>query len=186
VNRRRRIGAIHGTLERVQQMLHCVTAIPAFARDHQSARLPTGVTFSITLNNDVPARVRVRSGSVPLHVYVAQDYRIRLDDETADDVPPVSLIGYVYTLLASDGVEVVAYHWHPETTASLSFPHLHIGLAALGRDAAVLPGQFHKVHLPTGPVALEDFIRLAITEFGVEPRRADWADVLAGTQAARD
>ena len=42
-----------------------------------------------------------------------------------------------------------------------------------------------RMHLPTGQVAIEDVIRLAIVEFGVRPRRADWAAVLARTVQAR-
>jgi hypothetical protein len=32
-------------------------------------------------------------------------------------------------------------------------------------------------HFPTGRIALEDVLRLAITEFGVRPPRSDWAEV---------
>jgi hypothetical protein len=39
-----------------------------------------------------------------------------------------------------------------------------------------------RVHIPTGRVALEDVIRLAVEEFHVEPRRADWNEVLIRTR----
>jgi hypothetical protein len=39
-----------------------------------------------------------------------------------------------------------------------------------------------RAHLSTGPVALEDILRLVITEFGVTPRRADWDTVLQRTR----
>lgn len=84
---------------------------------------------------------------------------------------------YSFTLLHVDGQEVVSYQLHAEQ-AGLSFPHLHIGPAAVGRGAAVLPGALHKVHFPTGVVPLEAFLRLAITEFAVEPRREDWQQIL--------
>jgi hypothetical protein len=34
------------------------------------------------------------------------------------------------------------------------------------------------MHLPTGFITLADIVRLLIDEFGVEPLRADWRDVL--------
>lgn len=44
-------------------------------------------------------------------------------------------------------------------------------------------GKVHKYHIPTGRVSLEDVLRLAIAEFGVQGQRADWREVIGGTQA---
>jgi hypothetical protein len=85
----------------------------------------------------------------------------------------------VYVVALGDSREIIAFHRHPIQDGAAATPHVHIGPAATGRDAAFLPGRFHKTHIPTGNIALEDVIRMLITEFGVEPRRADWESVLA-------
>ena len=51
-------------------------------------------------------------------------------------------------------------------------------LSARTPAQAVLSG----AHLPTGYVALQDLIQLAIEEFAVTPRRRDWARVLEKTR----
>jgi hypothetical protein len=38
-------------------------------------------------------------------------------------------------------------------------------------------------HVPTGRIALEELLRMAIAEFGARPRRKDWEQVLERTQA---
>jgi hypothetical protein len=90
----------------------------------------------------------------------------------------ISVVGYGYTLLHDSGAEIVSYQWHPRTPESVPFPHVHFGPASVRPDSAVRPGDLHKVHFPTGYVSLEEVIRLAIVEFGVNPRRGDWATIL--------
>ena len=51
------------------------------------------------------------------------------------------------------------------------WPHLH---AYGARDTLTL----HKLHLPTGRVALEAVVRFLFADLGVVPRRADWRAVL--------
>lgn len=89
-----------------------------------------------------------------------------------------SVVGYRYTVLRTPGIEVVAYHWHPESAEGSAVPHVHFGPASARPDSAIRPGELHKVHFPTGIVSLENVIRLAIDEFRVEPRRSDWASIL--------
>ncbi len=59
----------------------------------------------------------------------------------------------------------------------MKFPHLHIRNSVLAHGSPIM-----RVHIPTGRVALEDVIRLAVEEFHVEPRRADWNEVLIRTR----
>lgn len=89
------------------------------------------------------------------------------------------IVGYSYNLMLASGTEVVAYHWHPKTPDSVTFPHVHVGPAIVGTDGSVRRGNAHKVHFPTGSVSLESFLRLLVTEFGVEPRRRDWEQILS-------
>jgi len=88
--------------------------------------------------------------------------------------------GYVHQLLDVDEREILAYHWHPTGVSPVTWPHLRLSgrLPPLdvgrGQASISLGGK----HLTTGPINLSDFVRLLITEFDVQPRRADWAAVL--------
>jgi len=55
----------------------------------------------------------------------------------------------------------------------VTFPHLH-----LEAGAGVQRAELTQAHLPTGSVTLAAFLRMAIRDFGVEPRRDDWQNVL--------
>lgn len=90
----------------------------------------------------------------------------------------VTTTAYVHVLEDSSRQEIIAYHWHPKQGSAFNFPHLHIG-----RGIGVNLGEIHKYHIPTSRVALEEVLRLAIGEFGVEARRADWREVIDETQA---
>ncbi|MGH3088110.1 MAG: hypothetical protein ACRDSJ_12420 [Rubrobacteraceae bacterium] len=85
---------------------------------------------------------------------------------------------YYHTLEDESRREIIAYHWHPEQPGPIDFPHLHLG-AGIGAEM----GEVYKAHIPTGRVSLEDVIRLAIRDFGVEPQRDDWREILDETQA---
>lgn len=87
-------------------------------------------------------------------------------------------VAYFHALEDSRGQEIIAYHWHPAQGSPVNFPHLHIG-RGIGADL----GEIHKYHIPTGRIALEELVRLAINEFGVEAQRADWREVIDETQA---
>lgn len=56
-------------------------------------------------------------------------------------------------------------------------PHLHV-------HVRTAPIDLSKVRLPTGHVSLVAVIRMAITELGVEPLRADRHDVLERDERA--
>jgi hypothetical protein len=53
-------------------------------------------------------------------------------------------------------------------------PHVHLGQTQL-RDDAVLS---YKAHHPTDRVSLESIVRACITEYGVQPLRPNWEEVL--------
>jgi len=91
----------------------------------------------------------------------------------------VRLAAYDFELLDDDDREIIAYQWHPQGRGPVTWPHLHIGPAAgdLWRPVS-------RAHFPTGPIIVSEVIRLAIREFGVPPRRADWEAVLQRTRSA--
>jgi hypothetical protein len=83
-------------------------------------------------------------------------------------------VGYQYRLEDSGGREIVAYHWHPQGASHVTVPHLHLG-AGLG---AVLT-EMTKAHLQTGMVTPVAILAIAVDNFGVVPRRTDWATIFA-------
>jgi hypothetical protein len=130
--------------------------------------------MALVLHDGSPAAL---NGPVPLLLDVSQHIRI-----VAVDAPRstrVEVISYVYTVMTRDRVELVSYQWHPHGLSEMALRHLHVGPALTRHDSIVRPGQAHRIHLPTGEVALADVIRLAITEFGVVPRRDDWEAIVS-------
>lgn len=85
--------------------------------------------------------------------------------------------GYIYALQQRDGVDLLAYHWHPASISRVTRPHLHLGHI---RHELVTP----RTHVPTGRVRLSDIARLVIEEFGALPRRRDWVAVLEAARLA--
>jgi hypothetical protein len=92
----------------------------------------------------------------------------------------IRTIGYSYGLLAGEGRELLAYHWHAAGPSPVVSPHLHLG-AALLRPELARP--FGRAHWPTGHVTLTELLRVAIVDLGVEPLRDDWAARLAEAEA---
>jgi len=80
---------------------------------------------------------------------------------------------YWYGLEDRHHTEIVAFHWHPEDTSAIGFPHFHLRQAA---------GQFRpelgKIHFRTDRFAFEEFCLLLIEEFRVIPDRDDAKEVL--------
>lgn len=89
----------------------------------------------------------------------------------------IQVTEYYYALTGEADAELLAFHWHPRSRSPTTRPHLHLG-PALGR----LSSPASRAHVPTGPIALQDVIRLAITDFGVLPRRQDWDTLLQRTR----
>lgn len=80
--------------------------------------------------------------------------------------------GYEYMFVDQLEREILTFHWHPRQRSHVTWPHLHIGCAVLERSF------ISNAHIPTGRVALEQVLRLAIEDFRVEPKRTDWDRVL--------
>jgi len=127
--------------------------------------------LAATLNRGDPVPLRVSTGllcGIRLHYRV-----LRTDAQLWKAV----VAAYFFELMDQAETEILAYHWHPEGRSPVTQPHLHLGpgLGQLTRISA-------RAHLPTGPIAIEDFIGLCIVEFGASPRRADWETVLRQTR----
>jgi hypothetical protein len=86
----------------------------------------------------------------------------------------VSIAAYYYSIEAAEGQELVQYHWHPEDTGRIDYPHLH-----LGSGAQVKRSDVTSAHIRTGRVSLENVLEMLIEDFGVRPRRKDdWRSTL--------
>ena len=91
--------------------------------------------------------------------------RYRLVNE-GDDAPnprrpwKVHTTGWIYTLKTKEGSLIVDYHWHPQRTPDVGFPHLHPAEPLVGR------------HYPTGRVLIEDVLQLA-RECGATPKNEE-------------
>jgi len=88
---------------------------------------------------------------------------------------------YTYVARSAAQREVFAYHWHPEGRSSVTFAHLHVSRPSsrLRTGASDLSVPVSSAHFPTGLVALQQVLRLLITDFGVRPRRRDWTRILS-------
>lgn len=169
--------AINGYRHRSQRILDCVTpGVLHVERPIRPVSRSGDGIHVLALNSGDPVRM---PGSSRLSLTV--EIHVVAHNSGAASRPDwdVSQTGYIYALELRDRTEVVAYHWHPLGIGLVTNPHVHFGPASARLDSAVRPGELHKVHFPTGFVSLEDVIRLAIVEFGVEPRRPDWDAILA-------
>jgi len=129
--------------------------------------------FQAAFPHGLPARL---GGADRLGVVVREFFRLVEQAETQARFA-ACITRYYYTLSDSENREILSYHWHPDQPGMVAYPHLHLGPGAqLGWRK--LAG----AHLPTGQVRLEDLLRLAIGELGVQPRRKDWKEVLRTTQ----
>lgn len=153
----------------LQRSVSCVTASVLTVRSVEG--YGAGSEHALVLG-DVEA-VRLPGADVALSIRAYARVRESGDDEAAASPWRADLVAYFYTLEERGGPEILAYHWHPDSRSPITFPHLHLETGArVGRE------ELQRAHVPTGRVELEDVLLMAIREFGVRPRRDDWAKIL--------
>lgn len=158
----------------LQQQLSCVTS--GILTTWQPGRNTLNPLFGLYLNNNYPVTLRA---SVPITLSVGQKFRIvRINGETQPGLQIV-VAAYFYTLETPDGEEIVAYQYDPDGASRVKHPHLHVGRGATGNVTTYGPRGLHRIHFPTKHIELEDVLKLAITEFGVEARRDNWEQILS-------
>jgi hypothetical protein len=95
----------------------------------------------------------------------------------------VSTRGYMYAIeLASDGSEVMAFHWHPNGTSPIRVPHYHFGEEAIAPSGVFLA----RAHIPSPRVSFEQVIRTLVEDVRVPALREDWDECLHRTEALFD
>lgn len=125
------------------------------------------------------------SGDSRISISVLQQFKL-VKDERKDRGPyRVATSAYSYTIKEQDGVEIIAYHWHPKGI-SKEFPHLHLKSGAKVQRPELTRTKGESSHIPTGRVALEEFIRLLIECFSVPPRKENWENELQETKQKFD
>lgn len=128
-----------------------------------------------------PDSVRL-PGPARLHLRLDHWYRI-VPGEAERGPYKCATVGYRYAIRDNeDRLEVIVFHWDQRgVTSPVTTPHLHLGAGA----RVGFPG-LTELHLPSGRVAIEDVLHLAV-ELGAEPRpkhRDDWEKILRRTRAA--
>lgn len=176
---RSRSLAVRSRIEVIQRVLSIVTdSVVVMAEARRFAGVLVGEEIGVHLNRGLPIAL---SGDAPLHFRCSQRYR--LEPQPSGRLWDLVEVGYSYVVDDASGSELFAYHWDQTGASPVRYPHLHVD--TVSRDVRPSSGKrrIHKLHFPTGHVALEDVIRMLITEFGVEPRRANWESVLAEPEA---
>ncbi|HYI15961.1 MAG TPA: hypothetical protein VEX37_11260 [Thermomicrobiales bacterium] len=153
----------------LQLQLSCITS--SVLRRVADGSTKQAWTGDIALAGGLPVRIGTRAS---LAIVIKQYYHlIEQPGGPRDQRWNVQVKTYIYRLLDADHRELISWHWHPNDPNAAKHHHFHLGQAAqVGRV------EFHRAHLPTGIVTLADVVRSAITDFHVEPRRADWQTIL--------
>lgn len=167
--------AFRDYLDPLEQALGCIASERLVAMSPRPRDV--GPVYTIVLNNNEPV---VLKGKSPIRLSAGQLCRIIEYVGTGQVVYKVQLVGYWYILSSQEGREILTYHWTPEEDDALMIttPHLHVGSVNISDTAPLSPKTFNKLHVPTGVVSLQSVVRFLITEVGVEPRRADWSEIL--------
>lgn len=164
-SRRNAVEAFRLTL---QQTVACVT--PETLLVVQTPRNPDVLTATFPFQARGLVVLRGDQGEPRLRCSV--DHSFLLDPAVV-----VHSTGYAYHLYDLGGTELLGYHWHPQGAGARPEAHLHV-------RATIGDAKLSRLHLPTGRVALEAFVRLMITEFGIAPLQADWRRLLDTAERA--
>jgi hypothetical protein len=119
-----------------------------------------------------------RKHADPLYLSIVQTYKV----VKGPDGYKANTTSYQYSASTKRGdayKEILAFHWHPDTTPNLKWPHVHI-------NGFTDDGDFSHAHIPTGRMCIEDFIRMLIRDFGVKARMPydEWKKMLVKNKAA--
>jgi hypothetical protein len=141
--------------------------------DFRPAVLPTGRANLLFFPEPVPLRAlfNERSG-MRLKVRVA--FLETPVDHVSHREAMIITRMYEYGLIDRVQRELLVYHWHPQSLGP-DYPHLHVSASLSAQvDAQTRRSiDLDKLHVVTGHVSLQAFVRMVITEFKVRPLRAD-------------
>lgn len=132
----------------------------------------------LLLTNPTAIRLRRADGGPDLELEASQVFKIIPHPDYAGEFKARTL-SYVYSVRFREPAidvhsEIIAWHWHPLSTANQPMPHVHVraGVPALGATLG-------KLHIPSGRVAFEEVVRFLINDLAVVPTRPDdWEAVV--------
>ena len=158
--------AAHNFIASMQKAASCVTAsvLRPSKNGYEVSKEPHLLTFA-----DDPVEL---AGRQDFALSVRHEYRI-MRGEGLWGRWKVRTAGYYYELQDDSDDEVISYHWHPESRSPLAVPHMHIGVGS-----GVTVAGLREPHYETPRMALESFLLMLIKDFGVQPKRDDWGNVL--------
>jgi len=165
--------AVDVFMQPLQLSLSCITDAVLNYRSYSNKDYPSQEPLPLTINNGYSVPLLVDDD---LFLSFRMFYRVDFDS-TGCGSWEAAVAAYSYLLNDRDHQEILSYHWHPDTPNSVGFPHMH-----LGAGTGMARRELFRAHLPTGRITLEDMVRLTIIEFGVQPYRDDWREVLAANE----
>ena len=147
---------------------------------------PVGEVHTVALNRGEP--VSLRGADIRLQFEASIKFTVIKQDEDkfgqpvgSSDRYKVSTRGYMYTVMTHEGEELIAYHWHPTGKSDATFPHEHIGTAALNPNVPLK----RKDHLRTGRISFESVI-FNLFQIGITPLNLNYPQILDMNQTAFD
>lgn len=158
--------AVQVFLEPLAEALSCVGA--AKITLGPGGRGDLGKVHPLLLNNGKPMEL---GGHLNLSTMI--HYEIIRDGSSSSQPFRITTRAYMHTV-ATDRAELLSAHWHPIGSSPYAEPHWHVGAAALAPDGVFTP----RSHIPSGRIAFETVVRMAIEQFGVSPAKQDWVEVL--------
>jgi hypothetical protein len=153
--------AVDQFLDPIRKAVACIVKQPSLNRGHGDD--PKQNPHSLVLNIGDPVRIQ---GS-QLWFSLTQSYDV-LEAEGERGQYKVSTNSYIYAIYdgPDEESEIISFHYHPQN--NVDFCHMH-----LRQDE-----RFGDVHFPTGRVAVEEVIALAIRDLGVKPRLKEYRSIL--------
>jgi hypothetical protein len=164
----------------IQDAISCIASAKVILGSNYD---PSPVEHALELGAGDPRGIVFVNGALTLGLIVQITFDIV---EAPGELGPwkVRTLAYNFELTQADGTQLFAFQWHPRGPNVLT-PHLHLPkdseMNRVASERLSLPKTLSKVHLPTGRVCVEEVIRFAIDDLGVEPmadRRTGWRDIL--------
>lgn len=165
-------------LKPLRQAVDCFTTTPLLSPTVQAVWPQPDEDVPVSLGGSVRL-----AGDVRLYLRLDQWYRI-VPGEGQRGKFKTTTVGYNYALRdVEDRFEIIGFHWHQSGPSPVTGYHMHLRKGARIGFTPLLD-----VHLPSGRVAIEDVLRLAV-ELGAAARpahRHDWDKILTRTTAVYD
>lgn len=180
---RRPEQAVDALLGHLRLIASCLSHQPVIGAGPRVLSGTIGIGFA-PIRHPVPLDRADETGAFQL--WFSESHAIERNPDDKRNVV-VRRIGYVYRVLGPSSDVIISYHWHPTGASAAVHPHLHLSgrLSPIERGVARRPVALGDMHLPTGFITLADIVRLLIDEFGVQPLRDDWREVIAAGDDAQ-